>query len=77
MHIATRYILNIGLRFEVAGRSTGGQLTPGAALHELYGVLEQAPVKIVAATAFLDLPEPTYVVPQGLGVLQSVCPCPR
>lgn len=58
MHIETRYLLNIGLR-SADGRC---QITPGAAIHELYGALDQSPVKLLGTSAHISSTERTLVV---------------
>lgn len=58
MHIETTYLLNIGLR------SSDGRcaITPGAAIHELYGALDLSPVRLLATAVVQSDTEPTLVV---------------
>lgn len=50
MHIETRYLLNVGLTFNIAGRTGTGKISAGAVIHELYGVLDHSPVRFLNST---------------------------
>lgn len=61
MQPETRYLLNVGL-LSNDGRC---KITPGAVLHELYGVLDRSPVRILKTTTAQSGTEETLVVELG------------